>query len=400
MKAIHFADVHIGVENYGKVDPETGENTRTLDILAALDEMVDYAIEEAVDVIIFAGDAFKSREPTPTQVNYFAQRIHKLAEHGKYVILLTGNHDLPFHATKAHALQMFRTLQVRNTQVADKIATFANRLQVVSVPWVNRSRMLTAEANAGKSHAEINAAITETVEALLDGALAKLHPGKPAIIVAHGSLSGATAGSERGMTLNAGADPVLPVELFDQPEVDYAALGHIHRHQVAGKRTPVVYSGSLQRVDFGEEGQEKGFCVLDWGKNDFHGWKFVPVKAREFVTVSMDLTTEAGMRLYEVAKRDSLMVKGLHEAVVRLKLRCNAGQPVDDAELRRLYAGSHYFAGIAKEVVGEVRPVLSATPDDWDPLTMLERFLSRSGKDAARQAELRKLAEGLLREDD
>ena len=66
MKLLHFADAHIDMANYGKHDPETGLPLRVLDFLRALDTIVDAAISEKVDMVIFAGDAYKDRSPAPT----------------------------------------------------------------------------------------------------------------------------------------------------------------------------------------------------------------------------------------------------------------------------------------------------------------------------------------------
>ena len=65
IKLLHFADLHLGVENYGRIDPSTGLSTRVLDFLHAFDRVVDYALENEVDLVIFAGDAYRTRDPTP-----------------------------------------------------------------------------------------------------------------------------------------------------------------------------------------------------------------------------------------------------------------------------------------------------------------------------------------------
>ncbi|MBI4340439.1 MAG: metallophosphoesterase, partial [Chloroflexi bacterium] len=109
MKLLHFADLHIGVENYGRPDPETGLSTRLLDFLAAYDELADYAQSEGVDAVLFAGDAYKSRDPSQTHQREFARRIARMAEAGIPVYLLTGNHDLPAVAGRASALEIFPT---------------------------------------------------------------------------------------------------------------------------------------------------------------------------------------------------------------------------------------------------------------------------------------------------
>ena len=67
MKILHFADLHLGVESYGRIDPATGISSRLLDFLSTLDQLVDYALENRVDLVLFCGDAYKSREPSQTQ---------------------------------------------------------------------------------------------------------------------------------------------------------------------------------------------------------------------------------------------------------------------------------------------------------------------------------------------
>jgi DNA repair protein SbcD/Mre11 len=66
IKFLHFADLHLGVENYGRLDPATGMNTRVLDFLRALDAVVDRAIDEQVDAVLFAGDAYRTKDPNVT----------------------------------------------------------------------------------------------------------------------------------------------------------------------------------------------------------------------------------------------------------------------------------------------------------------------------------------------
>ena len=66
IKLLHTADIHIGMENYGRIDPATGINARVMDFLRRLSDVADYAIEQGVDIFVFAGDAYKTRDPNPT----------------------------------------------------------------------------------------------------------------------------------------------------------------------------------------------------------------------------------------------------------------------------------------------------------------------------------------------
>ena len=112
VKILHFADLHLGVESYGRLDPATGLSSRLLDFLNALDQVVDYALENKVDLVLFCGDAYKSREPTQTQQREFAKRISRLSTNGIPIFLLIGNHDLPNAIGKATSTEIFDTLTV------------------------------------------------------------------------------------------------------------------------------------------------------------------------------------------------------------------------------------------------------------------------------------------------
>ena len=94
VKILHFADAHIDMANYGRHDPETGLPLRVMDFLKSLDTIVDTAIEEQVDLVIFAGDAYKDRNPAPTFQREWGRRIMRLSRAGIPTLLLVGNHDL------------------------------------------------------------------------------------------------------------------------------------------------------------------------------------------------------------------------------------------------------------------------------------------------------------------
>ena len=103
IRLIHLADTHLGVENYGRLDPATGLSSRLSDFLAALDQAVDYAVTQRVDLVVFAGDAYKTRDPSPTHQRELARRIRRLCDAGIPCFLLVGNHDLPNAQSRANS---------------------------------------------------------------------------------------------------------------------------------------------------------------------------------------------------------------------------------------------------------------------------------------------------------
>jgi exonuclease SbcD len=150
MKILHFADLHLGVETYGHVNPETGLSSRLEDFLGALDRLVDFALAEKVDLVLFCGDAYKTREPSQTQQREFAKRIKRLSEGGIPLFMVTGNHDLPNALGRATATEIFDTLSVPNVYVVNKpgvhrVVTPSGTIQIAALPWVRRSALLARE---------------------------------------------------------------------------------------------------------------------------------------------------------------------------------------------------------------------------------------------------------------
>src|SRR5512144_629204 len=148
MRLLHFADAHIDMANYGRHDPESGLPLRVLDFLKSLDTIIDAAIAENVDMVIFAGDAYKDRSPAPTFQREWGRRIMRLSQARIPTLLLVGNHDLSPAVGRAHAIQEFSTLQVPFIRVLDRPEFLCSAdlwnlpVQVVAIPWISRSGLM------------------------------------------------------------------------------------------------------------------------------------------------------------------------------------------------------------------------------------------------------------------
>jgi exonuclease SbcD len=381
IKLVHFADLHLGVENYGRVDPTTGLSTRLTDFLRAFDQVVDYALDEAhgVDLVVFAGDAFKTRDPTPTYQRAFARRVRRLSEGGLPVVLVAGNHDLPSAANRAHAVEVFDTLGVPNVYVSSRpewfrIETRSGLVQVATLPWVTRSALLAREDYKNRSLEEINDLILERLTEIIEGEeglVGQLDRSVPTVLVAHGTVQGAVYGSERSVML--GHDVLLPPSLMRHPAWDYVALGHIHKHQVLHESPPVVYAGSLERIDFGEEKETKGFVVVEVERGSAR-YEFMPLEARRFVTVRVQADGDDPT----AQVLDAIAAHDLADAVVRVIIEITADKEplLRDGEIRRALATAFHVAAIVKEVERPARLRLGqdALVAELTPLEILERY--------------------------
>ena len=405
MRILHFSDVHIGVENYGRTDPETGLSTRLLDFLSTLDEVVDCALDENVDLALFCGDAYKSRDPTQTHQREFAKRIARLSSAGVPVFLLMGNHDMPHITSRATALEIFRTLDVPNVHTADALRTHtvqtkAGPVQIVALPWIRRSGFLAREDTRRLTPEEANEAIQRS---LTDGVrlqAAQLDEDVPAVFAGHVSVGEATTSSEQSMML--GTDHVLLKSNLALPQFDYVALGHVHRHQILGHNPYVVYSGSLQRVDFGEEDDEKGFCVVDLDPSRPAGHRvtdflFREVDARRFLTVNVEL--QRGDPDPTATVVQAIKTKHIEGAIVRvlISLPAELDAYLRQEQIREALDGAHYVASVSREVAERPRSRLGLRPSEGlEPRQALRLYLESRGVPADRAKLLMGHAEKLM----
>ena len=383
IRVLHFADTHIGMENYGRLDPETGLSSRVRDFLRRMDDMIDFARENDVDLTIFAGDAFKTRTPNPTYQREFAHRVRDLTEIAP-LVMLVGNHDLPPTVLKASSIEIYRVLDVPNVWVADDydlrvVSTKRGDVVVGAAPYPIRSRILEMVDTTGKTIAETDELLKRqlgiAIETLAERA--DEYGDMPRLLTGHFTVSGAVWGSERGIML--GRDIEILLSSVADSRWDYVALGHIHRHQNLTKNRegspPVVYSGSLERIDFGEEADTKGYCwvELERGKAD---WKFIHSKARPFVTLRIDLrnslnpTQDALNEIAEYQLREAV-VKIILDLTAESEAKLNEGILRD--ELRRM--GISFLAAIRKEIDVPARARLGGNPEGMSDEQLLDRYL-------------------------
>ena len=385
-------------ENYGKIDSRSGLSRRVQDYLSRIDEMIELARERDVDLVVFAGDAFRSRNPDPTQQRAFAQRIRLLAQLAP-TLLLAGNHDLPLNAAKASTLEIYHTLDVPNIWVAldyelRRISTKRGDVIVGAAPYPLRARLLgdisTRGMTIAEQDAELERILGEKLAELAHQAESLADEATPRLLAGHFSVASAAQGSERLVML--GRDLSVNLEALADSRWDYVALGHIHRHQnLTEERSdapPVVYCGSLERIDFSEEEESKGFCWVELARGGAN-WQFIESKARARRTLRVDCrdSDSPTRQALETLKRHSLA-----EAILRLELRLNPESEalLDESALTEALkrAGVFHIAGIRKDVEQGRRTRLGRSPDGLTSLELLARYFEMRGLDAARREAL------------
>ena len=402
LRILHFADLHIGMENYGRLDPETGLNRRVMDFLDRLEGVVDYALEHEADAVLFAGDAFRTRTPNPTYQREFARRLRRLSDAAIPTVLLVGNHDIPVMEQRASSVDIFDVLAVPHITVASRpellrLETRRGLLQIATIPYPVRQRLLTREQFRRMRQEDLDRAVTEIVVGLIRQLAAQVDRELPAILMGHFSVESAHWGSERNIMV--GRDVTVPLSTLTDPVWDYVALGHIHQHQSLNLTNdpPVVYSGSLERVDFGEEKHPKGFCWVEVERGQAT-WRFIEAPARPFRTIRVDVRSEPEPL---EAIQEAVARHDLTAAVVRLVVEMSPEQEpqLRDGMLSPLLTEA-FFAQINREVERSARDRLEGLePESLTPEHLLERYLSAKGKSEPEIAAYQEEARTIFGED-
>jgi len=403
-RILHFADAHIDIAAHGRHDPQTGLPVRTQDFLKALDTIVDTAIDERVDLVLFAGDAYKDRTPVPTFQREWGRRIVRLSQAGIRTLLLVGNHDISPATGRAHAMQEFETIPVPHVRVISKPCYLGPEdldglpLQIIGMPWISRSNLMASlemsGAEPGKIYEEIESRVEQLVRQWLDE---RRDPLLPLVLTAHASVQGAEYGSERCVML--GSDLVLPGSLVRDPRINYVALGHIHKAQDLNKgaQPPVIYPGSIERVDFGEVNDKKCFVIaeVEAGRETKVEWRALP--GRPFIDRWARLVSAEEMQagLLTCLPSPDEMV----DAVVRLVLEYPAELDplVNETELRRIAEPAFEFHLVRRpQREARLRLPNDVAISSLSPLDLLDKYWGSLNTEAVEVTELQKMAREVI----
>jgi exonuclease SbcD len=390
---LHLSDIHMGSGfAHGRLNPDTGLNTRLEDFIAALTLCIDRALDEAVDLVLFGGDAFPDATPPPLVQQALAGQFCRLSAAGIPTVLLVGNHDQHAQGLGGASLSIYRTLGVPEVVVGDRLETHRidtrhGPVQVVTLPWLTKSTLLTRPETEGLSMTQVNELLLDRLRVALEGEIRRLDPEIPAILLAHAMVDTATYGAER--FLAAGRGFTVPMAMLARPCFDYVALGHVHRHQVLCQQPLMIYPGSIERVDFSEEAEAKGYLLVQVSKAQAQA-EFCPLPVRPFKTIQVDLTaTDQPQSLLEqtIAKAD------IADAVVRClyTLRTDQVDQIDQTALEIALAEAHSYTlqpEIKTQASRSRLPELG-TDSTLDPLAALGAYL-------ANRDDLSDLAEGMM----
>ena len=404
IKVLHLSDIHLGSGfSQGRINPETGLNTRLEDFTRTLGRCIDRAIAEPVDLVLFGGDAFPDSTPPPFVKQAFAQEFRRLVDAEIPTVLLVGNHDQHSQGQGGASLGIYRTLGVPGFVVGDRLETHRIQtrqglVQVITIPWLTRSTLLTRPDTEGLSLEAVNKLLIDRLTVALEGEIRRLDPDIPTVLLGHLMVDRASFGAERFLAVGKGFN--LPLGLLTRPQFDYVALGHVHKHQNLNptNNPPVVYPGSIERVDFSEEKEDKGFVLVNLAKNQTT-WEFCPLPVRPFCTIRVDISQQDDPL---AALLGAIAKKNIDQAVVRLlyQLRPDQLNAIDMPKLHAALSSAHSYT-IQPELISQLaRPRVPqlAAGSAIDPLEALKTYLDNHDHLKGLQQDMIEAAKGLLAE--
>lgn len=368
IRLAHVADLHLGSGYHLGDEDRGGVNSRLRDFRDAWVRSCEQMVAERVDLVLFAGDAFRDSKPTPTEQQAFRDGLDVLCDAQIPMVACVGNHDLPRSTGRTHALQIFDGYRICVTVVDRPQIVYIphgdDGIPVACLPWFSRAWLAAGNPTFDRlTMDEQNAYIVDLSLAVLRklGAEAEVAAGPlGSVLLAHGSIAGSVVGAEGSTAFF--REPVLPLSELRGLPFAAQCWGHLHRAQKLSDAPSIAYSGSIERTDFNEAAEDKGWNIVDIGP-EFVTVDHVSSSPRTFIDLDLPDPTE-----WESAV-DNIDASG---AIVRVTYEATPeiARTIDHAAIRRaLYAAGalkvHGPIATIRHAVTEAAPTLTEETDVW-----------------------------------
>jgi DNA repair protein SbcD/Mre11 len=260
LRFLHTADWHIGKPLRGR--------SRMDEFAAALDQVHRIAATSRIDAVLLAGDVFDSPAPPPEAEKLVYDFFARLIPERIACVVIAGNHDHPRKlaalASLLEGLQIHIRAEVRPPGQGGVVAVRSRdgkeEARVAVLPFVPERKVVDACSVMGPEHGWYEA-YARRIEQILHFLTKDMTAATVNLLVGHLLVSGARFGTgERQLHLG----EIYGVNAEQLPgNVQYVALGHLHRPQELLAPAKTCYSGSLLELDFGEREQDKRVVLID-----------------------------------------------------------------------------------------------------------------------------------------
>jgi exonuclease SbcD len=270
---------------------------------------------------------------------------------------------------------------------------------VIALPWIARSGIMAQLELRGSEPGQVYEALETRLSELVSTWLEAVDPELPVVLTAHASVQGASYGGERTVML--GGDLVLSGSLVRNPRLDYVALGHIHKPQDLNSDgyPPVIYPGSIERVDFGEARDDKFFVIAHIERRGTRvEWRQL-TGIRPFFDCHLRLENQDAVS--ERLRRALPQPEQMEGAIVRLVLEYPREWEVliDEAALREYTRDCLEFHLVKRpQVEARIRLPEDHTVGSLTPLELLDIYWAANHTDEEDRRELANLAGDVIHE--
>lgn len=252
-KFIHCADLHLG-RRFSGISKTDGDLGRRLadSAFGSFDRIVDLALSEKADLMVISGDVFDEENETVSTRFRFSKSLERL---GIPCFIALGNHD-------------FKRSWEESIPYPDNVHVFQPAPERILMD-IRGSPVEILGRSFPSKHTSENLAVS------LDGS-----PGVFSVAVVHCSLETASKDSD-----------YAPCGLSDllNRDVEYWALGHIHKRSEEHRFPHVVYPGNIQGMDPSESG-EKGAYVVTVSNGKVARTDFVPTQGILWQDIRADIS--------------------------------------------------------------------------------------------------------------
>lgn len=317
MRILHTADLHLGSRLHGF--------DRTDELFERFRQVCDIAQQQKVDVLLVAGDVFEKRgialpELTKKLADILAPRIHE----GMHVILVPGNHDDREHFNMMNALLSLEQGYSERVHVMRTKDIFTIQdIQFVAIPYPVHE-LLNPFLAEFSSTTERNVSLSSAYASLIRSVMDHIDPELPTVLIAHIYVAGINTPNNHELTY----DNDVRLGRGDLPiskNLKYIALGHIHQFQQIDHPTPCFYSGSMERMNWGEKDEDKFVNIVDILYNGDVKVTAIPLNVTPFYTIQV-----AASQLGNLTS----LYSDIDQAFVNLEITNDVG--IDPASIYRI----------------------------------------------------------------
>jgi exonuclease SbcD len=278
MRLLHTADWHLGNSLFN--------HDRTDELFNQVERVCQIAEQNHVEVLLVAGDVFEGRSRLPEITKRLANALSPYVRRGMHVILIPGNHDDREHFRMMHALLAIEQGQIERVHIVQtRMLISIAGVQFGVIPYPISELLAPHNSNdigAAQRHQNLSSAYADLVRAVVN----EFDPTMPAVFVSHINVAGVKTSSERESTYF--EDIRLGTrDLPDAPNLAYIALGHIHQRQRIDHVVPCYYSGSIERMNFGEREDGKFVLLVDIPPNGPASVTEVPLVPTPFYEIHL-----------------------------------------------------------------------------------------------------------------